>query len=296
MVVLQTIPMTILENDFLKVTVSPIGAELTSIINKATETEHLWQADPAIWGRHAPNLFPIVGALINDELLVNGDTFKMERHGFARNLEFILLENDEEHAIFSLPGSEKTIHLYPYKFDFQVLYTLIENAVRVTYKLISHDKKTIYFSVGGHPAFKVPFYPGEKYEDYYLEFETEQKLTTHRLSPEGLFTGETLPVPSPGNRLHLSRELFNNDALVFKELTSREICIKSDKHDQSVSVEFPHFNYLGIWSKGGGDFVCIEPWLGCADTVGKHVDISLREDVQSLDPGHVFEAAFYISI
>ncbi|HWZ05069.1 MAG TPA: aldose 1-epimerase family protein [Mucilaginibacter sp.] len=288
--------MTILENNFLKVTISPIGAEMISIIHKETQNEHLWQADPAIWNRHAPNLFPVVGGLINNELLVDGQTFKMERHGFARNMEFILLENDEEHAIFSLPSSEKTIHLYPYKFDFQVLYMLIENALRVTYKLISHDKKIIYFSVGGHPAFKVPFNSGENYEDYYLEFETEQKLTTHQLSPEGFFNGETMPVPSPGNKIYLTRDLFNSDALVFKDLTSREVSIKSDKHNQSVSVEFPHFNYLGIWAKGGGDFVCIEPWLGCADTLGKHVDISLKEDIQRLEPGHVFEAAYFISI
>jgi len=288
--------MTILENNFLKVTISPIGAEMISIVHKETQNEHLWQADPAIWNRHAPNLFPVVGGLINNELLVDGQTFKMERHGFARNMEFILLENDEEHAVFSLPSSEKTIHLYPYKFDFQVLYMLIENALRVTYKLISHDKKIIYFSVGGHPAFKVPFNSGENYEDYYLEFETEQKLTTHQLSPDGFFNGETMPVPSPGNKVYLTRDLFNSDALVFKDLTSREVSIKSDKHNQSVSVEFPHFNYLGIWAKGGGDFVCIEPWLGCADTLGKHVDISLKEDIQRLEPGHVFEAAYFISI
>ncbi|WP_295667036.1 aldose 1-epimerase family protein [uncultured Mucilaginibacter sp.] len=288
--------MAILENEFLKVTISAIGAELTSIINKKTQNEHLWQADPAIWGRHAPNLFPVVGGLINNELLVDGAIFKMERHGFVRNLEFILLESDEEHAVFSLPSSEKTIHLYPYKFDFQVLYTLIENALRITYKLISHDKKDIFFSVGGHPAFKVPFNPGENYEDYYLEFETEQKLTAHRLSPEGFFTGETNPVPAPGNRIYLTRDLFEQDALVFKDLTSREISIKSDKHNESVSVEFPYFNYLGIWAKKPGDFVCIEPWLGCADSVGKHVDISQKENIQHLKPGHVFEAAYFISI
>ena len=288
--------MTILENEFLKVAVSTKGAQLTSVYNKASQTEHLWQADPQIWGYHAPNLFPVVGGLINDELLVDDKTYSMTRHGFARQSEFILLENDEVHAAFSLPNCEKTLKVYPYKFDFQVLYTLIENALRVTYKLISHDKKTIFFSVGGHPAFNVPFNAGEKYEDYYLEFETGEKLVTHLLSPEGFFTGETHPVAAPKNKLYLTRDLFDHDALVFKDLKSREICIKSDKHEQSVSVEFPHFNYLGIWAKGGGDFVCIEPWLGCADSAGKHVDISQKEDIQKLKPGHVFEAAFFISV
>lgn len=290
------LPMAVLENEFLKVEISTIGAQLTSVYSKATQIEHLWQADPQIWGYHAPNLFPVVGGLINDELLVDGNTYPMGRHGFARESEFILLENDEVHAVYSLPNCEKTLKIYPYKFDFQILYTLIENALRVTYKLISHDKKPIYFSVGGHPAFNVPFNAGEAYEDYYIEFEIEEKLETHLLSPEGFFTGETQPVATPKNKLHLTKDLFDHDALVFKDMKSREISIKSEKHDQSISVEYPHFNYLGIWAKGGGNFVCIEPWLGCADTVNKHVDISQKEDIQKLDPGHVFEAAFFISV
>lgn len=288
--------MAILENDFLKVEISTKGAQLTSIINKETQTEHLWQADPAVWPWHAPNLFPVVGGLINNELLVDGSTYQMSRHGFARQSEFILLESDEEHAVFSLPSCEKTLQIYPYKFDFQILYTLIDNAVRLTFKLISHDNKTIYFSVGGHPAFNVPFNAGEKYEDYYIEFETEEKLVTHLLSKDGFFNSETHPVATPKNRLYLTRDLFNDDALVFKDLKSRSVTIKSDKHGQTLSVEFPHFNYLGIWAKPGADFVCIEPWLGCADTEGKHVDISRKEAIQQLKPGHVFEAAYFVSI
>ncbi len=177
--------MAVLENEILKVEISAKGSQPTSIRNNATETELLWQDDAKIWPWHAPNLFPIVGALINDELLVEGKSYAMSRHGFARQSEFILLESDEIHALYSLPNSEKTLHIYPYKYDFQVLYTLIENALRVTYKVINHDNKTIYFSVGGHPAFNVPFNAGENYEDYYLEFEIEEKLETHLLAPEG---------------------------------------------------------------------------------------------------------------
>jgi len=288
--------MAILENDFLRVEINAKGAQLSSVFNKETQTEHMWQADASVWPWHAPNLFPVVGGLINDELLVDGQTYHMSRHGFARQSEFVLLESDDLHAVYSLPNSETTLKVYPYKFDFQVLYNLIDNALRLTYKLISHDKKTICFSVGGHPAFRVPFNAGEKYEDYYLEFETGEKLETHSLSAEGFFTGETHPVPTPNNRLYLTRDLFKADALVFKNLKSREVCIKSDNHDKSISVEFPHFNYLGIWAKPGADFVCIEPWLGCADSVGNHVDISQKEDIQQLKPGHVFEAAFFISV
>jgi galactose mutarotase-like enzyme len=288
--------MTVLENESLKVAVDNKGAQLSSFYNKATGTEQLWQADASVWPWHAPNLFPIVGQLQNNELLVEGQKYNLSRHGFARQSEFILLEKDEVHAAFSLPYSEKTLGVYPYKFDFQVLYTLIDNALRVTYKLINRDKKAIYFSVGGHPAFNVPFNAGESYEDYYLEFETQENLQTHLLSSEGTFTGETHPIPTPKGRLPLTRDLFANDALVFKNMQSRMVTIKSDKHEHSLSVEFPHFNYLGIWAKPGADFVCIEPWLGCADSSGEPKEISKKEAIQKVEVGHVFEAAYFISI
>lgn len=290
------LPMVTLENDFIRAKISHKGAELISFVRKDTGQEHIWQNEANIWPWHAPNLFPIIGGLINDELLAGGKTYHMSRHGFARQSEFIRLEGDEVHAVFSLPNSEHTLQVYPYRFDFQVLYTLIDNALRITYKIINHDAGVIYFSVGGHPAFRVPFQPGDQYDDYYIEFENVEALAAHVLSPEGFFTGETQPVALAGNKLYLNKGIFSNDALVFKELKSRAVTIRSDKHQLSLSVEFPHFNYLGIWSKGGGDFVCIEPWLGCADTVGRHVDISRKEAIQHLKPGHVFEEAFFISI
>jgi len=288
--------MITIENDFLKVSIQNKGAEMTSLYNKVSGVEQLWQGDQNIWPWHAPNLFPVVGGLINNELLVNGKTYKMERHGFNRQSESLLIESNEISARFSLPYSDHTLEVYPYKFDFQIHYELIENALRVTYKVINHQREAIYFSVGGHPAFNVPFNGGESYEDYYLEFEVEEKLEKHLLSADGFFTGETQPVKLDGKKLALTRDMFVQDAWVFKNLRSREVTIKSDKHDQTVSVEFPHFNYLGIWAKPGADFLCIEPWLGCADTVNKHVDITHKEAIQHLKYGHVFEAAFFISI
>jgi len=288
--------MTVIENDHLKVAIGTKGAQLTSVYDKQSNRELLWQADPAVWGYHAPNLFPVVGGLINDQLLAEGQTYTMHRHGFARQSEFLLLDSDSLTAKFSLPYSDNTLQSFPYKFDFQVHYDLLDNALRVTYKVINQELRTIYFSVGAHPAFNVPFHNGETYEDYYIEFELEEKLESHLLSAAGFFTGQTKPIETDGKKLHLKHDLFAGDALVFKNLKSREVCIKSSKHEESVSVEFPHFNYLGIWAKPGANFVCIEPWLGCADSENKQVDITQKEGIQHLKKGHVFEESFYISI
>jgi galactose mutarotase-like enzyme len=291
--------MTIIENSYLKVAIRSQGGELTSIYNKAAGIEHLWQGDPSIWGWHAPNLFPVVGGLINNELHVDGQAYPMQRHGFIRPSELKLgSETTKQHALFSLPYSDHTLSAYPFKFNYQIIYDLIDNALRVTYKVVNLDNKPIWFSVGGHPAFNIPFSSaeGSAYEDYYLEFETGEKLDTHMLSADGFFTGETKPVPLDGPKLHLTRHLFDEDALVFKKLNSRQVTIKSDKHEHTLSVEFPHFNYLGIWAKPCADFVCIEPWLGCADSTSGPTDITQKEGIQKLVPGHVFEAAFYVSI
>ncbi len=287
--------MTVIQNQYLKVAISKQGAQLTSIYNKIDSTEHLWQADADVWPWHAPNLFPIVGEVIDNQIHIDGNDYRLTRHGFARDQQFRLVEASDTHAKFSLPFGEKTLEVYPYKFEFQILYDLLDNALRVCYKVINQDNKTIYFSVGGHPAFNVPFNKGEDYEDYYLEFEQAEKLERHLLNKSGHFTGATEPVKLDGKKLPITRDLFAADALVFKKLKSREVHIKSTKHDRFLSVEYPHFNYLGIWAKHGAPFVCIEPWLGCADTEGKVVDYKQKEAIQKLDKGHVFEAEYFIT-
>jgi galactose mutarotase-like enzyme len=288
--------MTIIENDYLKIAISAKGAQLSSLYNKGAQIEHLWQADENVWPWHAPNLFPIVGGLVNNQLQVNGTAYTLARHGFARQSEFELLEASATHAVFQLAANEQTTAVYPYQFAYQVLYDLIDNALRVIYKVINLDDKSIYFSVGAHPAFNIPFNGDGNYEDYYLEFERAEKLDMHLLSTEGYLTNEIHPVDLDGQKLHLTRHLFDADALVFKNIQSKSVTIKSNLNNHTLKVEFPQFKHLGIWAKPGANFVCIEPWLGYADATVPATDISSKPAIQKLDKGHVFEAPFYISI
>ena len=159
-----------LENADLKIEVSSNGAELHSLIQKDIGLEHIWQADKNIWPWHAPNLFPVVGSCKNDQILVNEIAYPMNRHGFARNSIFTLLDSNPVHAIFTLSTSEASLVHYPFNFEFQIIYDLIGKKLRISYKVINKDIGDIYFSVGAHPAFKVPFFKDENYEDYYIEF------------------------------------------------------------------------------------------------------------------------------
>src|SRR3569833_996145 len=114
--------MTIIENDFLKVSIRNKGGELTSVYNKISGVEHLWQGDPNIWPWRAPNLFPVVGGLINNELLVDGKAYPMKRHGFNRESELLLLASNDVSARFSLPYFVLSLVVFPFFFVFLVLF------------------------------------------------------------------------------------------------------------------------------------------------------------------------------
>jgi galactose mutarotase-like enzyme len=286
--------MATLENEYVKVSVQNKGAEITSLYSKVNRIEHLWQADAGVWAWHAPNLFPVIGESVNKQLLIDGQTYPIERHGFARHTNFALETSTVSQALFSMEADPKTIAYYPFRFKFLVEYQLAENKLAITYRIKNLDEKVLYFSVGGHPAFNVPFLSGENYHDYYLQFESDDKLDRYLLADNGLFNGQTEAVVLDEKKLYLTKPLFEKDALVFKKINSRKVTLKSRNHPHSVSVEFPAFDYLGIWAKPGADFVCIEPWLGCADTEGKPVDIQSKEAIQNLVPGATFEASFSI--
>lgn len=288
--------MVVLQNDELSVTLSAKGAELISIIDKKDQTEYIWQGNPEFWAYHAPHLFPIVGGLIQDQLSVDGNQYPMNRHGFARTSTFRRIESAPQQAIFEFRYSEETLATYPYKFEFQVIYFLVGRSLKVVYKVINLDSRDIYFSVGGHPGFNVPLDSETRFEDYYIEFQNQEELKSHQLSDKGLFNGETIPITTNNKQLKLSYNLFEKDALVFKNLQSRSVILKSDKSAKQVKVDFPHFNYLGLWTKGNAPFICIEPWLGCADTDGNPTDISKKEAIQYLKHGHVFETEFTVTV
>ena len=288
--------MVVLENENLKVTINLKGAELISLIDKATQTEYMWQGDESIWPFHAPNLFPIVGGLNNDTLQVDGESFPMKRHGFARHRTFRRIESSPIHAQFALRFDEETLAQYPYKFEFQVIYHLSGRSLKVMYKVINQDDKKVYFSVGGHPAFNVPFGLGEgSYEDYYIEFEHQEELYTHCSASNGLLNGQIEKVLE-GNKLHLHKNLFDADALVFKELKSRSVTLKNNLNDKKIKFDFPDYKQFAVWAKPDAAFVCLEPWLGYSDTDGIENDIKEKGSIQYVDHGHVFEIDYSITV
>lgn len=281
-----------LENALLSMKVREKGAELVSLFNKATQIEYIWGGDPAFWARHSPVLFPVVGALKKDTYYINQAPYHLSRHGFARDKDFSLRSESPSELVFTLKDDEETFARFPFRFQFDIIYGLAERQLKVTYRVRNAGNEEMYFSVGGHPAFKVPFLPGTNYADYYLEFEKAEHANRWPISKEGLIESQSETLLENTTRLPLSRDLFYRDALVFKDLQSEAVSLRCTGTEEKFTLRFRDFPYLGIWAARDADFVCIEPWCGIADSVDSDQQLMHKEGINQLHPQQIFERSW----
>ena len=273
------------------------GAELTSLVTEANGLEYIWAGDPAVWGRHAPVLFPLVGRLPGDEYRYEGRDYKLPQHGFARDQEFRVLRHSVSEVVFQLRHDEATRAVFPFAFELTITYTLHEARLAVRWDVRNPaPDQPLLFSIGAHPAVRCPLLPGEAFEDYYFAFDHPVRLERHLLRG-GLLTGQTAPVPTQGPELPLRYDLFADDALVFKHYDFTGLTLRSRKSAHFVRFQFDGFPYLGLWTKGpGAGFVCVEPWHGIASPAGAPGELSEKEGILTLEPGQVFSAAYTIEV
>lgn len=286
--------MHLLQNNVLKVSIAPKGAEIQSLFNLTNKTEYLWQADPTIWGRHAPVLFPIVGQIENNCYRIDGQEYHLSQHGFARDQEFRVMAKTKTSITLELSSNPQTKKVYPYDFKLQIGYQLMHNQLKINYSVQNKSTDALPFSIGAHPGFRVPLFKNQKFEDYYFEFEKEETLD-RILFDKGLLSGkiETRYLDKT-KIIPLSQKLFEKDALIFKGCISDYIVLKNHKNKGVLKVTIAGFPYLGLWSPPGknASFVCIEPWYGIADTRGAAKDFKDKEGRIHLNKNDRFDCSY----
>lgn len=285
-----------IENTELKVGFNTKGAELCSLTDKADGVEHMWKADPKFWPRHAPILFPCVGESKDAKINVNGEDYPMGRHGFARHEEFALVDSDKASAAFELNANTSTKSHFPFDFVFKVTYKLDGRSLLQEFEVVNTGEEMLGFQLGGHPAFAVPFGNEESYKDYEIHFDRILNLKRHLLTDDGLYNGETRQVFAEEDKFRLSYELFAEDALVFKEINSKQVWIQHKDGGKKLVMDYEGFPHLGIWSVPGADYVCLEPWIGCADHVNQSADFFQKDSIVKLESNERFNASFCISL
>ena len=286
-----------LKNSQLSICVDSFGAELKSLKKTATDTEYMWDAKPKYWKRTSPVLFPIVGSLNQGVFRYDGKAYPMSQHGFVRDSEFELLQQNEDSLSFVLRANEETRTKYPFDFALELGYRLNENNLIVSWKVTNRDSKDMHFSIGGHPAFLCP--PDNKgvQTDYKVSFDTEHKITASIIGNGGTLSARTKEYTLNHGMMDITADLFDEDALIIENNQAHKVslCNQEGHPYLTVSFEAPLF---GVWSpaKKNAPFVCIEPWYGRCDRETFTGDLSEREWGNTLAPGKEFYAEYTITV
>lgn len=284
-----------LSNSQLEISADTLGAEICSVRTKADGLEYIWQADPGVWARHAPHLFPVVGKLRNNSFTHEGDAYTLSQHGFARDQEFVCIAQSEDHLAFELTASEKSLAQFPFHFSLQVSYTLQDNTLTTAYSVFNPDHKDLYMSLGAHPAFICPLKAHETFEDYELQFDGLNALTVNKLH-DGLIANDTKVLHLSDHKLHLAASLFEKDALVMKGGQVGHVRLSSTQSGRGVELHCEGWPYFGIWTKPHtSQFLCLEPWYGIADTEQASGNLSEKEGIVCVPAEQTFHCAFTLS-
>jgi galactose mutarotase-like enzyme len=268
------------------------GAQLCSLAH-AQFGEMLWQAGPA-WPQHAPNLFPIVGQLAGDTLRSNGATYTLTRHGFARRRRFAWLERSAAACRLELRDDEDTRASYPFAFRLEIGFALDANVLTATYTIENPGAVVLPASVGAHPAFRWPLADGIPKPAHRLEFGAAEPAPIRRLQ-DGLLELEAFPSPIKGRTLALDDALFAADAIVMDQLASRSLRYSAPAAP-AIEVRWERFRELGLWSKPGSEFLCIEPWYGYASPVDFDGPFAKKPGLLLIPPGGSEVLALHIAV
>lgn len=278
-----------LENEFLCVEIAEMGAEVTRIYDKTEDNEILWEGNPVYWKRHSPVLFPNVGKTYKNRVLINGTQYPTSQHGFARDNVFTCIEAANEKASFMFRSSEETKEVYPFDFELHINYKLNKKELTVEWQVKNCGDETMYFTIGGHPAFRFAK-PEETKADYVLKVPGKEKLEYVLIDIScGCANVDEVHTLQLSEETHpLSDELFAKDALVVDNGQIEEAWLCHKDGTPYVGVRSAGFPNYGIWSVEGAPFVCLEPWMGRCDNVGFNAELSEKPNVNKVEAGEKF--------
>ena len=286
-----------LENESLYVEIAEAGAEVTRIFDKKKGTEVLWEGDPQYWKRHSPVLFPNVGKTYRNTVRINGLQYPTSQHGFARDNTFKCIKSAPDTASFLLHSNEETKEVYPFDFELYITYRLEKKTLHVQWKVKNPSDETMYFTIGGHPAFRFADRQEGK-EDYCLRFPGKESLEYILIHPES-GTGNldtAFEMKLDHETYPLTEELFVNDALIFDGGQIEEVWICHKDGAPYVGLCCKDFPNFGIWSVKDDPFVCLEPWVGRCDNHGFEGDISEKPGISRLEGQTSFVREYQIVV
>ena len=264
--------------------IDPHGAQLSSLRDHAAR-DFLWNGDPAVWTGRAPLLFPIVGTLAGGSYRLGSESYALPRHGFARGKDFAVESADAHRAIFKLSADPSTLRVYPFRFELAVKFEVVARTLSVVTTVRNLGAEDMPASFGYHPAFRWPLPFGAPRASHSIEFDAEEPAPVRRLDAAGLLSPTPHSTPVENRILKLADALFQDDVLIFDQPASRGVSYGAHLGPR-LRIDFPDSRYLGIWTKPGAPFICIEPWQGYSDPQGFSGDFKQKPGIFIVRAGH----------
>ncbi|MGV8831423.1 MAG: aldose 1-epimerase family protein [Devosia sp.] len=278
-------------NEQVRVTISPLGAEMQSIVTSDGQS-WLWDGDEAFWNGRSPVLFPVVGKSPHDHISLDGQSYPMSQHGFARRSDFALVESGEDFCRFELKASQSSRTIYPFDFTLSLEHRVVRRAVVVTAEVHNSGHHPMPFGIGFHPAFVWPL-PGSEGQAHRVVLDNGGSPELIRLSG-GLVNPAPLPSPFVDGALTLDGQLFAADAMLFPDGAGAGL--RYGTAEKAIHFTWENLPNLALWSKPGAPFVCLEPWHGTAAEVGGSDDLAERPYAEVLGPGATGRYGFKVEL
>lgn len=267
----------------LSAAISPHGAELQWLRDTGGR-DLLWDGDPAFWTGRAPLLFPIVGRANGDVIRVDGVDYPMGQHGFARRRDFVSIAQDATSAHLRLTADAETRAVYPFDFALDVAFTIRGAALTMVATLSNPGAAPLPASFGYHPALRWPLPSGQPPASHRIVFAENESAPIRRIDSNGLLRPDPLPTPIAGRTLRLDDALFGEGALILDRIVSRRL-VYGVPGAPALEIDFPDMDALGIWTKPGAGYLCIEPWVGHADPAGFVGELRDKPGIITVPPG-----------
>ncbi len=269
----------LLRNEQIEAVFSSKGAELISVLKNGKQ--YIFR-DQTVWGYSAPVLFPICGGLKDDKFIFDGKEYNLAKHGFCRDAEFSVESKNDTSITFLLKDTPETLKMYPFSFEFRIIYTLDKDALVVEYNTTNKTNREMYYSVGCHEAYLCP----GGIENFTLVFDENETLDSH-IVRGNLLDYETVRIIEDSAELPLKYDYFSIDALAFSKINSECVSLCANDGERIVKVEFPGFSHLLLWTKNtcNAPYICIEPWCGFPDMTDSQYDITKRPGIIKVDAG-----------
>ena len=264
------------------------GAELTSILKDGNE---MLFDGKTFWNRQSPILFPIVGQIKEGKTQIEGKIYEMSQHGFARDLEYEPVTKLDNFHSYVLKSNRITQARYPFDFELYNTYRMDANKLTTIYKVINTGKTNMPFCIGGHPAFKCDYSTG----DYEIVFEQNEENIEFLKLRNGLIDTENATNILEENKIHLTENIFDNDAIIMKNIKSNKVILQNRNTNKKIlEFDFTDFPYLALWSKKGAPFVCIEPWQNTADKIDSNQIYKEKENILSIEPDEIYSCKYIV--